>query len=203
MRNTTIKTVTLLCAVALTGALSACTSTPQPEPMATQTAEPSQSASAEPTPTETEAAPPAAAGTRQNPVPIGQVLPFSEDSAFKVGASAPTQVFPDYAVLPLVIQIDWANFNQQATEQGVPTGGPYTPAAGIGISFVTAAGVSYATTDRYIEIENDFLMVGDVYEPNGVINANYAVSVPEGEIPGGVWAIENYGSGAQVFVAAQ
>jgi hypothetical protein len=188
-------------ALVLASTISACSSPPQAEPMATQTTTPSETSEPEPTATQE---PAAAVGTRENPLPIGQVLPFTEDSAFKVGASGPTHVAADHVVLPVVIQVDWANLNEQATQQGVPTGGPFNPLATMGISFVTAAGKSYRTMDNYnVTIDNDLFMLGDLYEGTDVVNANYAVSVPQGEVAGGTWVIENYGSGARVFVAIQ
>ncbi|NYF18484.1 hypothetical protein HDC37_003348 [Microbacterium sp. AK009] len=176
---------------------------PQPEAIATPTTEPS--ASAEPAPSETETEEAAAAvGTRENPVPVGQVLAFSADSAFKVGASGPTQVAADFSVLPLVIQIDWANFNAQSAAQGQPPGGPFQPWASFGVSFVTAGGTSYDTMDNYsVTIENQLFDIGDVYEGTDAVNANVPVSVPEAEIAGGVWVVENYSSGARVFIAPQ
>lgn len=170
--------------------------------MATKTEAPSQTA--EPAPSETAEPPAAAVGTRENPVPVGQVLPFSEESAFKVGASASTQIAPDFSVLPLVIQIDWANSNAQAAAQGEPAGGPLNFWGGFGITFVTAAGTTYDTMDNYnVTIENQLYDIGDVYEPTDVVNANVPVSVPEAEVAGGVWVIENYSSGARVFIATQ
>jgi hypothetical protein len=132
------------------------------------------------------------------------VLPFSEESAFKVGASAATQIASDFSVLPLVIQIDWANSNAQSTAAGQPTGGPVNFWGGFGVSFVTAAGTTYDTMDNYsVTIENQLYDIGDVYEPTDIVNANVPISVPQAEVAGGAWVIENYTSGAQVFVAIQ
>jgi hypothetical protein len=175
---------------------------PQPEAIATPTEEPS--ASAEPAPSETTEEPAAAIGTRENPVPIGQVLAFGPESAFQVGASGPTQVAADFSVLPLVIQIDWANFNAQSEAQGQPPGGPFPAYLNFGVSFVSAGGTSYDTMDNYsVDIENELWEIGDVYEGTDVVNANVPVSVPEAEIAGGVWVVENYSSGARVFIAPQ
>lgn len=197
MGKRTATTAVLIAAMMLAG----CTPTPQPEPISTPSAEEIVES---PTPVETTESPVAAVGTRDNPVPVGQVLKFSADSAFQVGASAATQVTPGYAVLPLAIQIDWANFNAQASAQGQPTGGPVQPWGNFLISFVTAAGKTYDTMDDYtVDIPNELYEIGDVYEGTDVVNANVPVSVPEAEVSGGAWVVENTASGARVFIAIQ
>lgn len=201
MNRKSQRVVAIVIAGAVALSISACSTTPQPEAIVTPVAE-----TAEPTtaPVETAEAPQAAVGTRDNPVPVGQVLAFGADSAFQVGASGPTQVTPGYSVLPLVIQIDWQNFNAQSTAQGQPTGGPVTPAGNFRVSFVTAGGKSYDTMDDYsADIPNELWEIGDVYEGTDSVNANVPVSVPEGEVAGGAWVVENYASGARVFIAAQ
>ncbi|WP_146083715.1 hypothetical protein [Rathayibacter sp. AY1C6] len=199
MKRSLLKSALTLSVVAFIA--TGCTSTPQAEPMATQAAEAPATASVAPT---TQAATEAAIGTRQNPVPVGQVLPFAEGSAFKVGASAETQVAPGYSVLPLVVQIDWENSNKQATAQGQAAGGPLALWPNIQASFVSAAGKSYSTMDDYtVDIENKPYDIGDVYEGTDVVNVNVPVSVPETEVAGGAWVIENTSSGARVFVAAR
>jgi hypothetical protein len=199
----TIRTASALTAAMLVAfAVSACTPAPQPEAIATQTTEPA--ASSTPVESTTPEPPAAEVGTRENPVPVGQVLAFSADSAFQMGASAATQATPAYSVLPLVIQVDWANANAQATAQGQPTGGPLQPYLQFKVSFVTAAGASYDTMDDYtVDIPNQMYQIGDVYEGTDVINASVPVSVPEAEVAGGAWAVENYASGKRIFIAAQ
>lgn len=199
MKSSLIKGVFTLTVV--TAVATGCTSAPQAEPMATQAVEAPAAAEAAPS---AEASPDAAVGTRQNPVPVGQVLAFAEGSAFKVGASAPTQITPGYSVLPLVVQIDWENSNKQAIAQGQAAGGPLPLWPNIQASFVSAAGKSYRTMDDYTaNIENEPYDIGDVYEGTNVVNMNVPVSVPEAEVSGGVWVVENTSSGARVFVAVQ
>lgn len=199
MHSKTSAGITALAMTALI--LAGCTSSPQAEPMATQVVESPVAAETAPTPTPTVNAD---VGTRQNPVPVGQVLAFGANSAFKVGASAATQVTPGYSVLPLVVQIDWENANAQSTAQGQAAGGPLPIWPFIQASFVSAAGKSYTTMDDYTaDIENQPYDIGDVYEGTDVVNMNVPVSVPESEVAGGVWVIQNSSSGARVFVAVQ
>ena len=154
-----------------------------------------------PAPSATSEAPVAPVGSRENPLPVGQVLAFNPGSAFQVGASGPTQITPTYAVLPLTVQVDWASIKQQFPGEQSPA---FTPWSNQLVSFVTAAGKSYSTMDDYtVEIENDLYKIGDVYEGTDIVQANVPVSVPEAEVTGGSWLIANSSSGDKVFVAVQ
>ncbi|MDF2693695.1 MAG: hypothetical protein K0S65_2078 [Labilithrix sp.] len=198
-----VKLAAIVGAIVVAATISACSPQPQPEALP----EPEKSTEATSEAVETpEAEEPAAApvGTRENPVPVGEVLAFEPGSAFQVGASGPTQVSPAYSVLPMAIQIDWTSLNEQLAAQGQPTGGPATPWSNFIVSFVAASGTTYDTMDDYtVTIENQLYEVGDVYEGTNLVNANVPVSVPEAEIAGGAWVVENLASGKRVFIATQ
>ena len=202
MSSTLTKVSAWMAATVVALSVSACSSSPQSEAMATRTTAPSADEAVAGVESPESFA--AHIGSRDNPLPVGQVLAFSAESAFKVGAWGPTQISPTFSILPVVIQIDWANFNGQAIELGQPTGSPVKLVSNFGISFVTATGKSYATWDDYTTNVGDLLWnMGDVHEGTDVINANFAVSVPEAEVHGGTWVIEDYSSGARVFIDLQ
>ncbi|MEV5068936.1 hypothetical protein MRBLMI12_000493 [Microbacterium sp. LMI12-1-1.1] len=197
-----VKLAAVIGAIVIAATVTACS--PQPQPESIPKPEKSTEATTEAVETPEAEEPAAAVGTRENPVPIGQMLAFEEGSAFQVGASAPTQVTPTYSVLPLAIQIDWTSMNSQLEAQGQPTGGPVTPWTNFRVLFVTADGKTYDTMDDYtVTIDNQLFDIGDIYEGTDLVNANEPISVPEAEVAGGVWVIENMASGKRVFIAAQ
>lgn len=190
----------LVGALILVMTITGCSSTPEAEPMSTSTAQPTPTAEAAPAPTETPV-PAAPVGSRENPVPVGQVLAFREGSAFKVGAAAPTENHGSYAVLPITIDIDWASIKSQFPNEQSPA---FTPWGNLRIQFVSASGQSYDTMDDYsIDQSTDLYAVGDVYEGTNNVRANVFVSVPGDQISGGTWVIENSSSGDKVFVAVE
>lgn len=201
MNATAIRAVVLVVAMGFASPVSGCSTPPQSHPFVTP--EPEAATTTTPAPAETPD-PTAPAGTRENPVPVGQMIAFSADSAFQVGASGAPEVSPYLSVLPLVIQIDWMRLNAQAETRGQPTGGPVQPYLQFGVSFVNADGKSYNKNENQtVNIGGLFSQAGDVYEGTDTIIGNSPVSFPAAELADGVWVVEDRSSGERVFIAAQ
>ena len=155
-----------------------------------------------PTPTPTAEA---EQGSRQNPLAIGEHRKLSEESMWTLGAEGATAVNDGYVVLPLRIGMDWDAYAKQIEESGedatIDAGAE--PWYNLTIEFVTAAGRSYDQMDNYnVEIANDISSLGTVYPPAEAVSVNVPISVPSGEIAGGMWVIKN-GVGDAVFIASQ
>jgi hypothetical protein len=159
-----------------------------------------------PTPTPTaEPAPEAEAGTRANPLAVGEFRKLTTESMWTVGAEGATEVHDAYVVLPLRIAFDWASYAQQIADagQGGSVDDGIDPWGSLMIEYVTAGGRSYNTMDNYnVTIPNQFYDVGTVYPPAEQVSVNVPVSVPNEEIPGGTWVVKNYNNDA-VFIATQ
>lgn len=171
--------------------VTGCVAEASPDP--TPTASPSESAEAAP-------------GTRDNPLPVGERIELSEESAWTVGASGPTVVGDGYVVLPLSIRIDWERIRAQLSAAGED---PETadslgidPWASLVVRFIGVSGRSYdILDDAAVDIPNQLWQVGTVYPPAEELDVNVGVSVPADEVAGGVWTVLNTGGDA-VFLAA-
>lgn len=162
---------------------------------------PKASAVPETTPTTVEAE----AGTRQNPLAVGEHRKITTDSMWTVGAEGPSQVNDGYTVLPIRVGFDWDAYQKQIDQaaQGGSVDDGADPFQSLLIEYITAGGRSYKTMDNYnVTIENDLFKIGTVYPPAEQISANYAVSVPNEEIPGGMWVVKNF-NGDGVFIASE
>lgn len=178
----------VVAAIALVGCVPEAVPDPTPTPTASETVE-------------------ALPGSRQNPLPVGEVIPLSEDSAWSVGATAPTTVGDGYVVLPLQILIDWDAIREQLTAAGDDPATADTlgidPWASLVVRFIGASGRSYEIFDNAgADIPNQLWQVGTVYPPADDLEVNVAVTVPADEVAGGVWTVLNTGGDA-VFLAAQ
>ncbi|GAA1703580.1 hypothetical protein GCM10009808_21850 [Microbacterium sediminicola] len=176
--------------VILAGALAGCV--PESGPTALPTASES-----------TQAAP----GTRANPLPVGEVIPLSDTSAWTVGASAATEVGEGYVVLPLRILIDWDAIRVQLEANGEDPATADTlgidPWASLIVRYIGASGRSFELYENgSVDVPDELWEVGTVYPPADDLTANVAVTVPADEIEGGVWTVLNT-SGDAVFLAAR
>lgn len=184
-RPLTASVVLLAGALALTGCAAA---DAQPEVTTIPTASPSATATPEVD---------IAEGTRANPLEVGESTKLEELSTWSVGAEAPTQVNDGYVVLPVHIEIDW----DAARAQGVDAENEgLDPWGSLYFSYVTADGHSYDSNNYPdADIPNELYEVGTVYPPTSTISANVAIAVPNDQIPGGVWRVEN-ANGNGVFI---
>lgn len=103
--------------------------------------------------TETASAPPseepaAEAGTRDNPLAIGEQRKMATDSMWSVGAEAASVVGAGYVVLPLHLGVDW----EAARAQGVASSDGVDPWTSLIIEYVTPGGRSYSSADTYVEV---------------------------------------------------
>lgn len=182
----------LVLTVGATLLLTSC-SAAAPEPQV-ETIEPSLSTSAAPTTAPTPVAKP---GTRDAPLAIGEKLRLSSESMWTVGASAPTKVGAGYVALPLHLELDWNAIGAQ----GIPDGEGADPSLSLFIEYVTAGGRSYDIDETYVDVPNQLYQIGTLYPPASSVEANYVVTLPDAEIPNGVWKVGN-SRGENVFLAA-
>lgn len=156
-----------------------------------------------PTPTP---APEAERGTRANPLAPGESRKLTNESMWIIGSSKATVVRDGYVVLPLTIGFDWVAGQEQADAADEPwdvDNEGIDPYGSLMVSFVTSKGRTYDTMDNYdVTIKNEFYDVGTVYPPTDSVSANVAVSVPDDEVAGGVWRVENY-MGDPVFISVE
>ena len=137
------------------------------------------------------------AGSRGNPLTPGVMRALTESSAWTVGADAATVRGKGYIVLPLHVDIDWDAVTAQGGDgenDGIDIAGS------LRITFVTAGGRSYEDFDYEADVKNDLYDLGIVYSPTTSVSANYAVNVPDGDVEGGLWRIENV-DGDAVWIA--
>lgn len=181
--------VTAALALLVTG-LTGCFEQPTPDP----TGSPSESIQAPP-------------GTRENPLPVGDLIPLAPGSAWQVGASAPTQFGDGYAVLPLRVVIDWDAIRAQLQAQGKNPADAdrlgIDPWASLLVRYIAPSGRSFELFDTAsaVDIPDQLWTIGTVYPPATEITANVPVSVPAEDAAGGVWTVLNTGGDA-VFLAA-
>lgn len=186
-----MKRIPLLLVAPLVLILSACSGPAASPPVETIDSKPSPSATA------SEAEPETEPGTRESPLAVGEQRKLTDGSMWSVGAAAATQVGAGYVVLPIHIGLDW----DAAKAQGMQEGDGTDPWTALLIEYVTAGGRSYDTAETYVEVPNQIHEVGTVYPPLGEISTNYVVTLPDAEIPGGVWKVSNM-NGDSVFIAA-
>lgn len=188
--------------IAATLTLAGCSAPATTAPPVTTEAAAEPSATPTPTPTVE-----AERGTRANPLAPGEFRKLSDDSAWTVGAEGPTEVHSGYVVLPLRVGIDWESIRKQASDAGqdpasVDAQG-IDPYGSLIVRYVTAGGRSYDTFENYdVQIPGQFWEIGTVYPPAETFSVKVPISVPDAEIPGGVWTVLNTGN-ASVFIATQ
>lgn len=123
-----------------------------------------------------------------------------------VGSSGATKVKKGYVLLPLTLGMDWESAQQQADESDDPfnvSEEGVDPALSLYVSYVTAGGRAYTEMKDYsVNVKNDLWQVGTVYPPADSLKLNVAVSVPNDEVDGGVWRIEN-SRGEGLFIAVE
>ena len=142
-------------------------------------------------------------GTRENPLAVGEYRKIAAESMWTVGAEGATVVNEGYVVVPLRLGMDWEFARARAEAAGGSVEGGLDPWQALQVEFVTADGRSYTTMDNYdVDVPNALYNVGTVYPPAEYVSASVAVSVPAGEVPGGVWVIRN-SNGDVVFIASQ
>lgn len=117
---------------------------------------------------------------------------------WSVGASAASAVGAGYTVLPLHLELDW----DAAKAQGMPDGEGVDPMGSLTIEYVTTGGRSYDWDEiGVLEVTNRLADVGMLYPPAASVDANYVVTLPDAEIPGGVWKVTN-SNGDSLFLAS-
>ncbi len=180
--------VTAAFALLITG-LTGCFEQPTPDPSAS----PSDSIQAPP-------------GTRENPLPVGEIMPLAPGSAWQVGAAAATQFTDGAAVLQLRIVIDWDAIRAQLEAQGKNPADAdrlgIDPWASLLVRYIAPSGLSYDLVDNpAVDLPDELWKIGTVYPPATEISASVPVSVPATGAEGGVWTVLNT-SGDAVFLAA-
>lgn len=182
----------LLPLAAIAVLLAGCSATTAAPPV--EKIDPPAAVSESPSPTPTATAEP---GTRGAPLAVGEKRRLSSASMWTVGASAPSLVGAGYIALPIHLELDW----DAAKAQGMPDGEGVDPNLSMYIEYVTAGGRSYDIDETYIDVPNQLYQVGTLYPPAPSVDANYVVTLPDAEIPGGVWKVAN-SKGDSVFLAA-
>lgn len=184
-RPMTASVVLLAAALAFTGCAAA---DARPEVTSIATASPSPTATPDVD---------IAEGTRANPLDVGESRKLEAKSVWSVGAESPTQVNDGYIVLPVHLEIDWDAARSQGFD---PENEGIDPWGTVYFSYVTAGGHSYDTNSYPdADVPNELYEVGTVYPPTSTISANVAIAVPNDQIPGGVWRVEN-ANGNGVFI---
>ncbi|GAB4087040.1 hypothetical protein GCM10028784_36700 [Myceligenerans cantabricum] len=198
--------VTAATAVSFMLALSACSlGVPEveaaPEDEVTTSAPPEDTAAPEDARGEKAQAP---GGSRDNPLKRGEARQISEQSAFTVSFGK-TESYGECIAVPITVQVDWHNFEQQMKNNGQDTTDlSAQPFFSLSTSFVTKVGKTYdaATGDGCIDA---FTQLGDkaniaqeIYPPTMKATNMELIQVPESERAGGVWAVQN-SVGEKVF----
>ena len=185
--------VALVLSLGLTGCAAA---TPHQEPA------PVETKAAEPTPEATEEAPAAAAGTRENPIPVDTVTEYDAESQwrFSVGATNPNanaEIEQDAFTTPAEGKVFiLAPFYVQVKDTGAAEGA--RPADSLDIQYVTASGNSYDTGGVECYGTDHLYGVGAMY-PGAEATAKICASVPIDDVVGGTWKVASW-SRPEMFI---
>ncbi len=192
-------------AMAMLGACSDDTSTPDVTRVATVNAESAPPVTPEPAPT-TEAAVEVTAGTREAPLAVGEARKVSEVSAWTVALTAGTldgagaiRAADEYAPAPaegesFVVGTFSVTVDQAAiAEQGSDLANDGAdPGMSLFFSFVAADGTSFdGTSGTSCYTSNMLYSQGAVYADGATVVGDVCVAVPTDKTAGGLWRVSN------------